>query len=153
MANRKVSIWTYKKVDGKWRYGQPIYGRNNKIKPEPNAVYYIRWYVGRKPIWQKCRNAADATIARERQEAFLSAHAHGFVQQQTKLDAPKMVSDCLNGWLEEYRLGNREESYKLMKHTLYDFFGHYDEQGRFIRGFLGVNIISQVRKVDLLRYR
>lgn len=153
MANRKVSIWTYKKVDGKWRYRQPIYGRNNKIKPEPNAVYYIRWYVGRKPIWQKCRNAADATIARERQEAFLSAHAHGFVQQQTNMDAPKMVSDCLNGWLEEYRLGNREESYKLMKHTLHDFFGHYDERGRFIRGFLGVNIISHVRKVDLLRYR
>jgi len=30
-----------------------------------------------------------------------------------------------------------EESYKLMKHRLHDFFGRYDEQGKFIRGFLG----------------
>jgi hypothetical protein len=42
MANRKASIWTYKKVDGRWKYCKPLYGRNNKIKPEPGVAYYIR---------------------------------------------------------------------------------------------------------------
>jgi hypothetical protein len=60
VANRRVSIWTYKKVDGKWRYSKPLVGKNNKIKPEPGAAYYIRFREGAKLVWRKCRNAADA---------------------------------------------------------------------------------------------
>src|SRR5258708_4170666 len=44
MANRKASVWTYKKVDGSWRYCKPLVGKNNKIKPEPGVVYYVGWY-------------------------------------------------------------------------------------------------------------
>jgi hypothetical protein len=69
MANRKASIWTYKKVDGKWRYCKPLIGRNNKIKPEPGVSYYIRWREGDKTVWRKCSSAADAAVAVERQEA------------------------------------------------------------------------------------
>ncbi len=72
MANRKASIWLYKKIDGRWRYVKPAIGRNGKIKPDPDAAYYVRYREGGKMVWQKCRNAADATVARERQEAFLT---------------------------------------------------------------------------------
>jgi integrase len=154
VANRKASIWVYKKVDGKWRYCKPQYGRNNKIKPEPGAAYYIRWREGNKIVWQKCRNAADATIARERQEALLNAHAHGLLQmQQAMSEVPMMVSHHLEGWLEEYRLSHQKESYSLMKSTLHEFFGHQEQNGAWVRGFLAVNIIAQVRRIDLLRYR
>jgi len=34
MANRRCSVWRYAKIDGKWRYVKPAFGRNNKIKPE-----------------------------------------------------------------------------------------------------------------------
>jgi integrase/recombinase XerD len=153
VANRRVSIWTYKKVDGKWRYSKPLVGKNNKIKPEPGAAYYIRFREGAKLVWRKCRNAADATIARERQEVYLAAHAHGLTDAQQAKPVPKMVSHALDGWLEEYRLSHSKESYNLMKQTLHEFFGYWDEQGRRIRGFVSMNLIEQVRRVDLLRYR
>jgi hypothetical protein len=163
MANRKVSIWMYVRVGDRWRYAKPVEGRNHKLKPgwcvvngvehhNPRGAYYIRYRDGAKTIWQKCRNAADATIARERQEVYLAAHAHGLTAQQAK-PVPKMVSHALDGWLEEYRLSHGKESYNLMKQTLYEFFGYWDEQGRRIRGFLSTNLIEQVRRVDLLRYR
>jgi hypothetical protein len=73
MANRKASIWLYKKIDGRWRYVKPAIGRNGKIKPDPDAAYYVRYREGSRIIWRKCSSAADATIARERQEAYLTA--------------------------------------------------------------------------------
>jgi integrase/recombinase XerD len=164
MPNRKVSIWMYVKVGGRWRYVKPFEGRNHKLKPgfaligglethAPDAAYYIRFREGKKIVWQKCRNAADATLARERQEAYLAAYAHGLTPAQQAAPLPKMVSHHLDGWLEEYRLSHGKESYSLMKQTLHEFFGYWDEKGRRIRGFCEANIIEQVRRIDLLRYR
>ena len=153
MANRRCSIWTYKKIDGRWRYCKPEYGRNNKIKPEPDAAYYIRWREGNRTVWRKCRNAADATVAQERQEAFLTAYAHGLTPAQQFKPVPKMLSDLLPPWLEEYRLSHREETYNLMRHTLYEFFGHWDEKGRRVRGFVSASLIEHVRRYDLLRFK
>jgi integrase/recombinase XerD len=164
MPNRKVSIWMYVKIGDRWRYAKPVEGRNHKLKPgcclvngveqhHPHGAYYIRYREGAKTIWQKCRNAADATIARERQEVYLAAHAHGLTDAQQAKPLPKMASHALDGWLEEYRLSHSKESHNLMKQTLYEFFGYWDEQGRRIRGFVSTNLIEQVRRVDLLRYR
>jgi len=164
MPNRKVSIWMYVKIGDRWRYAKPVEGRNHKLKPgwcvangvehhDPHGAYYIRYREGAKTIWQKCRSAADATIARERQEVYLAAHAHGLTDAQQAKPLPKMVSHALDGWLEEYRLSNSKESHNLMKQTLHEFFGRLDESGRWVRGFLAVNIIAQVKRVDLLRYR
>ncbi len=54
MANRKASIWPYKKIDGRWRYVKPAMGRNGKIKSDPDAAYYVRYREGGKMIWRKC---------------------------------------------------------------------------------------------------
>lgn len=102
MPNRKVSIWMYVRIDGRWRYAKPVEGRNHKLKPgwclvngveqhHPNGAYYIRYREVSKTVWRKCRNAADASVARERQEAFLSARVHGLVQQEAKEKLPMMV--------------------------------------------------------------
>ena len=144
MANRKASIWTYKKVDGKWKYCKPLYGRNNKIKPEQGVAYYIRFYEGKKSVWRKCSSAADAAVAVERQEAYLSAFAHGLAPSQTFKNEPLpvMFSNTLDTWLEEYRLSHRPESHGLMQTTLNEF-----------RGWLRRDYIAKITRVDLLRYR
>lgn len=100
MANRRCSVWVYKKVNGRWRYVKPLVGRNNKIKPEPEVSYYIRWYEGSKTRWQKCSSAAAAVNACERQEAYLNAAAHrssnttGILHPRTSC-SPRMLS---RGW-------------------------------------------------------
>ena len=33
MANRRASIWMYVKVGGRWRYVNPVVGKNNKLRP------------------------------------------------------------------------------------------------------------------------
>jgi integrase len=144
MANRRASIWIYKKVDGKWRYCKPVYGRNNKIVPEKGVAYYVRWREGDKTVWRKCSSAADATVACERQEAYLTAVVHGLTpkQQYDKTPIPKMMSHLLLPYLEEYRLSHRPESFKLMESTLNEF-----------NGWNRKNIIEQTTRVDLLRYR
>jgi len=144
MANRSVSIWTYKKVDGRWRYCKPLIGRNNKIKPEPGVAYYIRWREGPKTIWQKCSSAVDATNARERREAYLNAKAHDLLpsqQPQTGRIALQMAKE-LPAYLEEYRLSHRPESFNLMSQTLYEF-----------HKWCRKTTIATITGVDLLRYR
>jgi integrase len=164
MPNRKVSIWMYVKIDGRWRYAKPAVGRNHKLKPgwcsvngveqhHPHGAYYIRYREVSKTVWRKCGNAADASIARERQEAFLSARVYGLVQQQATEKLPMMVRENLGTWLEEYRLSHRKESYNLMKQTLHEFFGHEQPNGAWVRGYCGAATVEQVRRVDLLRYR
>jgi integrase/recombinase XerD len=144
VANRRASIWTYKKVDGKWRYCKPVYGRNHKIVTEKGVAYYIRWREGDKIVWRKCSSAADATVACERQEAYLTAYAHGLTLSQTERGekTPLMMSDLLLSWLEEYRLSHRPESFKLMEATLNEFHGWNRN-----------NLIERIGRVDLLRYR
>jgi len=143
MANRKGSIWTYKKVDGRWRYCKPLVGRNNKIKPEPGVTYYVRWRDGAKTIWRKCSSAADAENACKRQEAYLNAAAHGLTLSQTeRRDQPVLMSEALPLYLEEYRLSHRPESFTLMSQTLHEF-----------NNWCRKNIVSKITRVDLLRYR
>jgi len=115
---------------GRRRYVKPVVGKNRKIKPGfvlidgaethvPNAAYYIRYREGSRIVWRTCSSAADATIARERQEAYLTAFKHGLTpkQQWDKNPPPAMISDVLLPWLEGYKLSHREESYNLMKHS------------------------------------
>src|ERR1035437_7631565 len=142
MANRRCSVWTYKKVDGTWRYSKPLVGRNNKIKPESGVSYYIRWRDGSKTVWRKFSPAASAVNACEQQEAYLTAHAFGLTPAQQAKPLPKMMSHALEGWLEEYRLSHRPESYALMQHTLNEFHAWNRK-----------NLIEEISRVDLLRYR
>jgi integrase len=143
MANRKTSIWVYKKVDGRWRYCKPEYGRNNKLKPDPDGAYYIRWYEGKRAVWQKAASAADAELACKRQEAYLNAHAHGLTLAQTETKArPALMVERLDGWLEEYRLSHKPESHALMSSTLREFHAWSKK-----------NMISHWTRVDFLRYR
>jgi hypothetical protein len=108
MANRRASIWMYVKVGDRWRYVKPVVGKNNKLRPGyaliagvethvPNPAYYLRYREGSRVIWRKCSSAADATIARERQEAYLTAFAHGLTpkQQWDKTPPPAMMNDVL----------------------------------------------------------
>jgi integrase len=155
MANRKASIWMYVKVGDRWRYVKPVEGRNHKLKAgsclvdgveqhHPDATYYIRYREGSKTVWRKCSSAADATVAAERQEAYLAAFAHGLTpkQQYDKAPVPVMMSDVLLAWLEEYRLSHRPESFKLMEATLNEFHGWNRK-----------NLVAKITRVDLLRYR
>jgi hypothetical protein len=144
MANRKASIWLYKKIDGRWRYVKPAIGRNGKIKPDPDAAYYVRYREGGKMVWRKCSSPADATAACERQEAYLTAVVHGLTLSQTERGekTPLMMSAELPLYLEEYRLSHRPESHALMEQTLNEF-----------HGWCRKNLIETITRVDLLRYR
>src|SRR5208337_224836 len=101
MANRKASIWMYVKVGDRWRYVKPVVCKNNKLRPGyaviggvethvPNAGYYLRYREKSRIIWRKCSSAADATVARDRQEAYLNAYAHGLTPTQQAAPVPKM---------------------------------------------------------------
>jgi len=151
MANRRVSVWLYVKVGGRWRYAKPATGRNNKLKPgwcvvdgvqqhHTDAAYYIRFREGSKTIWRKCSSAADATVARERQEAYLTAFKHGLTpkQQWDRNPPPVMMSTVLLPWLEEYRLSHRPESFKLMEQTLNEFHPWNRK-----------NLVEKITRVDL----
>jgi integrase/recombinase XerD len=143
MANRKASIWLYKKIDGRWRYVKPAIGRNGKIKPDPAAAYYVRYREGGKMVWRKCSSAADATVACERQEAYLTAVVHGLTLSQTERgNKPVLMNEALLLFLEEYRLSHRPESHALMEQTLNEF-----------NGWCRKNIVEKITRVDLLRYR
>lgn len=146
MANRKASIWTYKKVDGRWRYCKPEYGRNNKIKPESGTAYYVRWREGQKTVWKKCTTAAFAEDYRKHKEAYLNAKAHGLIPQEEPTAATKqhmrLMAQQIPVWLEEYKLSHRPESYALMEHTLNEF-----------NGWCRKPVVVSISRVDLLRYR
>lgn len=147
MANRRVSIWRYTKIEGQWRYVKPTVGRNNKIKPEA-GTYYIRWREGSKTQWQRCHSPVNAEDACRRREAMLTAQAYGIVAQQTATGIPGVTSpalqmrDTVPAWLEEYRLSHRPESASLMEQTLNEF-----------HAWCKKTTISTVSRVDLLRYK
>jgi len=121
MANRRCSVWVYRKTDKGWRYQRPLVGKNNKIRPEPGVTYYIRYREGSKTIWRKCSSAATAVAQCTQQEAYLNAKAHGLTPAQQFTPVPKMMSDLLPLYLEEYKLSHRPESHALMKQTLDEF--------------------------------
>jgi hypothetical protein len=151
MANRKASIWLYCKTPAGWRYCRPVYGRNNKIKPQwahvnsheqhhPNAAYYVRHREGSKTVWTKCEALSTAIRMCEVQKSYLVAKANG-IKIQDDAPPPMMVYE-MPRYLEEYRLANRPRSHALMKQTLEEF-----------HAFVRKNIISQITRLDLLRYR
>jgi hypothetical protein len=52
--NRTVSIYVrYKDPQGKRCFVPASYAGKARLKPQPGAVYYIRWYQGSKPIAKK----------------------------------------------------------------------------------------------------
>jgi hypothetical protein len=148
MANRRVSIWRYTKVNGVWRYVKPTYSRNNKIKPE-DGTYYVRWREGRKTHWQRCHSPQSAEQACRRREALLTAQAYGIVApERPKVDIPGVTSPALQmqtevpAWLDEYKLSHRQTSHDMMEHTLNEF-----------HAFCKKSTITTIGRVDLLRYR
>ena len=77
----------------------------------------------------------------ERRQAYMQAKAAG-VPVEEDAEIPIMFSLTLAPYLEEYKLTNRIESYNLMRQTLYEF-----------RDFVKKNIINQITRLDLLRYK
>ena len=145
----------YIKIGGRWRYVKPVVDRatsSNRGMPSsvvlrrtiPNAAFYVRYREGSRVIWRKCSSAADATVARERQEAYLTAFAHGLTpkQQWDKTPPPATMNDVLLPWLEEYRLSHQPESHALMVQTLNEF-----------NNWCRKDIVAKITTVDLLRYR
>jgi integrase len=143
MANLRVSIWVYRKIDGKWRYRKPAVGRNNKIVPE-EGTYYIRWREGSRLRWRKSSSAANAVLDAKRQEAYLVAFKHGLTPKQEwdKNPPPLQMVYAMPAYLEEYKLSNRIESYNLMRQTLEEFHAHCRK-----------NLISAISRIDLLKYK
>ena len=153
MANRKASIWLYVKTPAGWRYCKPVIGKNNRIKPgwahvnsheenHPEASYYVRWREGKRTIWRRCESLGDAVAEAELKRAVLVARVHGVAVEGIPEDWPLMMVYEMPRYLEEYRLANRPRSHALMKQTLEEF-----------HKFAGKNIITQITRLDLLRYR
>jgi integrase len=151
MANRKASIWLYVKTPAGWRYCKPVTGKNNKIKPgwahvnsheehHPDASYYVRHREGSRTVWTKCEALSTAVRMCDVQKSYLAARANGIKVQDDP--TPLLMVYEMPRFLEEYRLRNRPRSYALIKQTLEEFYS-----------FCQTNIISQIRRIDLLRYR
>jgi hypothetical protein len=82
--NRIVSIYVrYKDQQGKRCFTPATYEGKARLKPQPGAVYYIRWYEGSKPTAKKVgsqphtadlfgTDPMDALKAQMRQEAILA---------------------------------------------------------------------------------
>jgi hypothetical protein len=96
MANRRVTIGRYAKIDSKWHYVKPTYGRNHQIRAEEGS-YYIRWRNGSKMEWQRCHNPVSAEQECRRREAMLTAQAYGIVPppRNTGSDIPGVTSPAL----------------------------------------------------------
>jgi hypothetical protein len=152
VANRSVSVWKSVKVGDRWKYCRPVIGKNNKIRPDwvhvnghqehhPEGHYYTHWRQGKKQIWTKVGpDPAVALRAADFEEAKLRAIAVGVPVKNEAI--PLMVSHTLHGYLEEYRLSQRPESYALMKQTLEEFVI-----------FTGKNLIDRITRLDLLKYK
>jgi integrase len=152
MANRKVSVWKYVKVGNRWKYCKPVYGRNNKIKPNwafvngkpehhPEGNFYISRRDGKKKIWKKIGpNPADAVNAAKVEKSILNAKALGV---QIKPELPKLDYDAqMWKFLNDYKLSQSLESHGLMKQTLEEF-----------RRFSKKAVLSDINREDLLRYK
>ena len=137
MANRKVSLWKYVRIDLKWRYCKPVMGKNNKIKPHwvvvkgapeehPEGNYYLHYYEGQREVWRKLGNdAASASRQLDYEQHVKTAEAAGVKIQ--KADSPKLpLSVAITGYLAEVKLTTRPESYDLHQKTLADFSDFYN---------------------------
>jgi hypothetical protein len=153
MANRRASVWKYVKLGKCWRYCRPVIGKNNKIKPnwvivngraEEHAEgnYYIHYLQGRKQVWKRIgKNPAQAMGAADFQEGYFDAVARG-IPVKSEEKPPLMISRTLFGYLEEYRLSKRPDSYAMMRQNLNEF-----------NAFTRKNVISDITRLDLLKYK
>jgi integrase len=152
MANRRVSVWKYVRIGTNWRYCKPAHSANNKIKPDvvlvngspehhPEGNYYLRSSAG-KGSWRKIGpKAADAVRAAEYEESLLAAKAMGLPIKEP--EAPSLLLSASSwGYLEDYKLSQRPESYNLMKQTLEEFIG-----------FVKKSNVADVTRIDLLKYK
>jgi integrase len=152
MANRRVSVWKYVRLGPNWRYCKPAYSANHKIKPDvvivngghvyhPEGNYYLRFSAG-KGSWRKIGpKAADAVRAADYEESLLSAKAMGIPVKEP--ESPSLLlSASLWGFLEDYSLSQRPESYNLMKQTLEEFLTFVKKQN-----------VADVTRIDLLKYK
>jgi integrase/recombinase XerD len=71
--NRVVSIYVRYTQQGKRCFVPATYAGKARLKPQPGAVYYIRWYEGSKPKAKKVgTDPTDALTAQIAQEAILA---------------------------------------------------------------------------------
>lgn len=89
MANRKVSLWKYVRIDGKWRYCKPAIGKNHKVRPHwvifkgkaeehREGNYYLHYYEGQREVWKKVGNdAANAAWSLDYERFVKEAEATG----------------------------------------------------------------------------
>jgi hypothetical protein len=153
MAHRRATVYKYIRIGpDDWRYAKPSYSANGKIKPNVVVVgnrsethtegnYYLRLHAG-KGSWRKIGpNAADAERAAQYEESLLTAIAHG-IPVTRRLEEPKSLAGTLWGFLEDYKLSQRPESYNLMKQTR-DEFVEFNKK----------SVIADITRVDLLKYK
>jgi hypothetical protein len=153
MANRKVSIWKSVNVDGKWRYCRPVLAANHAIKPNfvlvngkpeehKEGFYYVHFRQGTKQIWKKAGpSVAEAKHWQGLEESSLYLRAQGIEVKRD--DGHEMLwASKIWPYLEEYKLAQRDESYKLMSQTLKEF-----------SDFNKKPVLTDITRLDLLRYK
>lgn len=153
MANTKVTIWKSVRVGDQWRYCRPVLAANSKIKPDwvrvngheehhPEGYYVLHFLQGKKQVWEKTGlNPAMTVEAAERKEALLRALSVGIAVPEAE-SAPIVLREALKGYLEDYKLSKRPESYGLMKQTLEEWLD-------FSRKY----VAHDIKRVDLLKYK
>jgi integrase/recombinase XerD len=153
VANRKVSVWKYVKVGNRWKYCKPVYGQNNKIKPQwalvngkperhPEGNFYISRRDGKTKIWKKIGpNPADAVRAAGYERSLLSAIALGIPVKQEEA-VPLTYGPQMWKFLEDYKLSQSEESFALMKQTLEEFHDWCRKDN-----------LNEITREDLLKYK
>jgi integrase/recombinase XerD len=111
--NRTATIYKKVKVAGVWRYCPPVYGKNNKVRPNvvvvggveeshPEGNYYIQFYAGTKPVYENCGpDAADAVHAAERKELFMQADNAGLKVADPSDDQKLSIAAAVSGYLQE----------------------------------------------------
>lgn len=152
MANRSVSVWKYVKVGNRWKYGKPVYGRNNKIKPDwvlikgkpeqhPEGNFYICYREGEKKIWKKIGpSPSDAVYAAYVEKSILNAKALGVpIKEET---VPLEYGPQMWKFLADYKLSQSAESHALMSQTLEEF-----------RLFVKKTNLKEITRADLLKYK
>jgi integrase/recombinase XerD len=150
--NRRVSVWKYIKIGSNWRYCRPAYSPNHKIRPDwvlvnsheehhPEGNYYLRLSAN-GGSWKKIGpKPGDAVRAAEYEESLLSAIAMG-IPVKVEESAPLGIGASLYGFLQDYKLSNRAESYNLMKQTLEEF-------AKFVK----TTEVSRITRRNLLEYK
>jgi integrase len=153
MANKKVTIWKSIRLGNQWRYVRPVVGPNNKIKPgwvkvnghqefHKEGQYFLHYLEGKKQVWAKCGPLPTTAVEMAtRKEAVLRAVAAG-ITVQPEFKTPLLLREALGGYLEEYRLSKRPESYALMKQTLEEWLV-----------FSKKYVAHDVKRIDLLKYK